>query len=228
MMKKFKHALFYLFSLVDQYLKFPDLHKGEVGIQIGFDMYSPVTSDLFEMSRKVGKKGIILGIDPDEWNHQEAEKIIIKRKYTNIRLQKLATYSERTTASFKFGRRSSWSQLGNIAIDETVDFSGKEEEVQLYSLDHILEHEHIDIEDIAHVNITNNGAEYHTLLGFEKGLRNAKDLALTVISGRHDASGTIEGKPDFELVTSYLQSLGYKTKFRRIHQLFWWGFELRR
>lgn len=224
MIKKFKHAFFRLFSLVDQNLKFPALKKGEVGIQVGFDMSSPVTSDLYEMSRKAGKKGAVLGIDPDYWNHQEAKKIIERSNYSNIRLIRLATYSEKTTAAFKFGRKSSWSQLGNIAIDETVDFTGMEEEVQLDTLDQILEQEHIDIEDVGHVNITNNGAEYHTLLGFEKGLRNASDLAITAISGRHDASGTIDGRPDHELITSFLQSLGYRTKFRRIHQLFWWGF----
>jgi FkbM family methyltransferase len=223
-MKRLKTAFFRLFTVVDRYVKFPALKKGEVGIQVGFDMYSPLTSDLFEMSRKVGAKGLVLGIDPDEWNHQEAKKIMDGRPNNNIRLQKLATFSEKSTATFKFGRRSSWSQLGNIAIDETVDFSGREEEVGLDTLDHILEVEDINILDVAHVNITNNGAEYHTLIGFEKGLKNAQDLALTIISGRYDASGTIDGRPDYELVTSYLQSLGYETKFYRVHQLFWWGF----
>lgn len=223
-MKRLKNAFFRLFSLVDQHLKFPALKRGEIGIQVGFDMNYPVTSDLFAMSRKVGKEGTVLGIDPDAWNHQEAQKIIKSRTYTQIRLCMLATFSEETTATFKFGRQSSWSQLGNIATDETAEFSGREEEVKLDTLDHILELEQIDIKQVGHVNITNNGAEYHTLLGFEKSLRNAGDLALTITSGRYDASGTIEGKPDFELITAYLQSLGYRTRFRRIHQLFWWGF----
>lgn len=223
-MKRLKTAFFHLFSFVDRHVKFPALKRGEVGIQVGFDMSSPLTSDLFEMSRKVGSKGLVLGIDPDEWNQQEAKKYMDDRAGNNIRLRKLATFSGKTKATFKFGRQSSWSQLGNIGIDETVDFSGREEVVDLDTLDHILEMEGINIQDVAHVNITNNGAEYHTLLGFEKGLKNAQDLALTVIAGRYDASGTIDGRPDYELITSYLQSLGYETKFYRIHQLFWWGF----
>lgn len=223
-MKILKILFFRLFTLVDRYLKFPALRKGEVGIQIGFDMYYHVTSDLFEMSGKVGKSGLVLGIDPDDWNHLEAKRIIENRNYKNIRLKKLATFSEKTMAPFKFGLRSSWSQLGNISIDETAYFKEREKEVELDTLDHILQLEQIDIDDIGHVNITNNGAEYHTLLGFEKGLQDAKDLALTIVSGRQDASGTIDGSPDHELITSYLQSLGYETKFRRIHQLFWWGF----
>jgi len=210
--------------MIDQNLKFPKLKKGEIAIQVGFDMFSPMTSDLFEVVRKVGKNGLVLGIDPDNRNHVVASEIIARREYKNIRLVEVGTFSEKTKAKFLFGKRSSWSQIGNIAIDETADFTGEELEIQLDTLDHILEKENIEISKIGHVNITNNGAEYDTLLGFEKGLRNAQNLALTVIAGRYDASGTIEGKPDYEIITDYLSSLGYQTRFRRIHQLFWWGF----
>ena len=223
-MKTLKRIFFRLFARIDRRLKFPALKKGETGIQVGFDMLYQATSDLFEMSGRVGKSGTVLGIDPDPWNHRMAEAEIAGKKHKNIRLVRLATYSEKSKASFLFGKKPSWSQLGNIPLDETVDFSGEETEVQLDTLDHILEDHQIGIHQIGHVNITNNGAEYHTLLGFENGLREAENLALTVIAGRYDASGTIEGKPDHEMITSYLQSLGYRTKFRRIHQLFWWGF----
>lgn len=223
-MKRLKHLFFHLFARVDQVLKFPALRKGETGIQVGFDMLYPVTSDLFGMSRRVGKKGTVIGIDPDPWNHRVAGTKITGRKYGNIRLVRLATWSERTTARFLFGKKGSWSQLGNIPLDETADFSGEEAEVQLDTLDQIIADHRIDIRTIGHVNITNNGAEYHTLLGFEKGLREADNLALTVIAGRHDASGTIDGTPDHERITALLRSLGYRTRFRRIHQLFWWGF----
>jgi FkbM family methyltransferase len=223
-MKTLKRIFFQCFARVDRQLKFPALKRGETGIQVGFDMLYPATSDLFEMSGKVGKGGRVIGIDPDPWNHRVAEEEIAGKNYGNIRMIRLATYSEKTKARFLFGKRPSWSQLGNIPLDETADFSGEETKVQLDTLDHILADHRISIQTIGHVNITNNGAEYHTLLGFEKGLREAGDLALTVIAGRYDASGTIEGKPDYEMITTYLQSLGYRTKFRRIHQLFWWGF----
>jgi hypothetical protein len=223
-MKKIKQVFFRFFSSIDQFLKFPELKKGETGIQVGFDMYSPVTSDLFEMARKVGKKGVVLGIDPDPWNHRVASEIIARRRYSHVRLIESGTFSEPSKAKFLFGRRSSWSQIGHIPIDETVEFSGKEAEIQLDTLDNIIDRQGIDIDRVGHVNITNNGAEYFTLLGFEKGLREARNMALSVIAGRYDSSGTIDGKPDYEMITDYLRSLGYKTKFRRIHQLFWWGF----
>jgi len=222
--KKVKRLFFHIFSVIDQHLKFPELRKGETGIQVGFDMYSPITSDLFEMSRKTGKKGFVLGIDPDPWNHDMASQIIAKKHISNIRLIEAGTYSKQTKANFLFGQRSSWSQIGNIAIDETAPFSGKEMEIQLETLDNLVQKNKIEISRIGHVNITNNGAEYFTLLGFEKGLREAVNIALTVMAGRYDSSGTIDGKPDYELITDYLHSLGFRTKFKRIHQLFWWGF----
>ncbi|MBN1924854.1 MAG: hypothetical protein JW798_03385 [Prolixibacteraceae bacterium] len=223
-MRKLKSNFFHLFSLIDQFLKFPQLKKGETGIQVGFDMNSAITSDLFEMSRRVGKNGMVIGIDPDEWNHEVAKKIIKQKNFSNIKLVLSGTFSEETKATFLFGKKASWSQLGNIPIDETVEFSGREKEIQLDTLDHIIEKLKIDVKKIGHVNITNNGAEYHTLKGFEKGLSSATDLALTVIAGRYDASGTIHGKPDYEVILEYLRSLGFKTKFIRIHKNFWWGF----
>lgn len=223
-MNSLKQAFFYLFSVIDGHLKFPSLKKGDTGIQVGFDMTSPYTSDLFEMSGKVGKKGLVYGIDPDQWNHRVADQMIGGKKYRNIRLILLATFSHKTEARLLFGKKASWNQLDNIAIDETVDFSGEEREVRLDTLDNIFREHQIDIHRVAHVNITNNGAEYHTLKGFENGLKEAKHLALTVVAGRHDASGMIDGKPDYQLITAYLHSLGYRTRFRRIHQLFWWGF----
>jgi len=223
-MKILKQFFFYLFSIVDALVKFPSLRKGSTGIQVGFDMSYPNTSDLFEMSRKVGSKGRVYGIEPDPWNHQVAEEIISRKKYGNVKLIPMATFSEKTKARLLFGKKASWSQLDNISIDETVDFSGEEKEVQLDTLDNIFTQYQIDVHQVDHINITNNGAEYHTLRGFENGLREAHHLGLTVIAGRYDASGTIDGKPDYELIVSYLQSLGYNTRFRRIHQLFWWGF----
>ena len=210
--------------MVDQHLKFPELKRGEIGIQVGFDMYSPVTSDLFEMSRKVGNKGLVIGIDPDDWNHKVAREVIQLRKYPNIRLIQCGTYSEDTVSTFLFGKRSSWSQIGNIPVDETVELSGKKMEIQLKRLDHLLREQDIDIQKIGHINITNNGAEYDTLIGSEHTLRSIQDLSLTVIAGRYDASGIINESPDYEVIIKYLKSLGFRTRFRRMDQLFWWGF----
>ncbi len=169
-MKKAKRLFFQIFSYIDQYVKFPSLKKGEIGIQVGFDMFSPVTSDLFAISRKVGEKGVVYGIDPDSWNHAIAREFISQKKIANICLLKTGTYSEKKRSKFLLRKRSSWSQIGNIPIDETVDFSDKEIEIQLETLDDIIEQNGIDVKRIGHFHITNNVAEYYTLVGFKKSL----------------------------------------------------------
>ena len=82
----------------------------------------------------------------------------------------------------------------------------------------------IDFQKISHINLTINGAEYETLLGMNNILSEIKNLSLTIIAGRYDESGAINGKQDFEMILPLLHSYGFSTKFKRIHQLFWWGF----
>lgn len=218
-----KKSFWKLFTLIDARLKFPNLKKGDIGIQLGFDMTAPLTSDLFTMYKKVNPKGKIIGIDPDPFNHQIALEIINKKKY-NIDLIQKGTYSKKDITKFMIGEKSSWNQLKNVPKDSTVLFTGREMDVEIDKLDSIIEQVNINIKDISHINITINGAEYDTLIGMDKVLSESKNLSLTVIAGRHDESGTINGKPDYELIIPLLHSYGFITKFKRMNQLFWWGF----
>ncbi len=208
---------------MDGSLKFPQLKKGEIGIQVGYDMSSAITSDLFTMNRNVGSTGKVIGIDPDPFNHEVASKIITK-KLLNIDLIQKGTYSKKENAQFLFGKKSSWNQLGIVPIDSTVVFSGEEISVELDTLDNIIKTQNIDLQKIGHINLTINGSEYDTLLGMDNVLSQAKNLSLTIIAGRHDQSGTIQGKKDYEVILPLLQSYGFKTNFKRINELFWWGF----
>ncbi len=223
MIKNLKNIFWNCFVIIDSKLKFPNLKNGEIGIQLGFDMTSAVTSDLFGMYKRVNPQGKVIGIDPDPYNHEIAEKVIAEKKF-NIQLIKKGTYSKKGVAEFLLGEKSSWNQLNIIPIDSTVDFSKKEITVELNTLDNIIEELQIDIQKIGHINLTINGAEYDTLLGMNKILKQCSNLSLTIISGRHDESGTINGKKDYELILPILHSYGFETKFKRINQLFWWGF----
>jgi FkbM family methyltransferase len=211
------------FSSIDTQLKFPNLTKGEVGIQLGFDMTSPITSDLFSMHKKVAPNGVVIGIDPDPFNHQIAQSIIKKNKY-NIQLIQKGTYSNKSNTKFLIGEKSSWNQLKDVPKDSTVSFTEQEINVEIDKLDTIIDELNLDIQKISHINLTINGAEYDTLLGMEKMLSEIENLSLTIIAGRYDESGTINDKPDYEMILPLLHSYGFTTKFKRIHQLFWWGF----
>jgi FkbM family methyltransferase len=218
-----KKIFWKLFNAIDRRLKFPSLQKGEIGIQLGFDMSAPVTSDLFLMADCVGKTGKVIGIDPDP-NNVAVAQAIINTKNLPIQLIHKAVYSEKGTMQLLLGDKASWNQLQIIPLDTGVDFSGKSIAVEMDTLDNILADNNIAPSAIGHINITINGAEYFALKGMEKLLSSAKNLSLTVIAGRYDDSGTINGNPDFKVIKQFLQTLGFTVKFRRIHKLLWWGF----
>lgn len=218
-----KKLFFHFFSTIDSILKFPNLKKGEIGIQLGFDMTSAITSDLFEMCKRVSNNGKIIGIDPDPFNHQIAHQIIQEKRY-NVQLIQKGTYSKKGNALFLLGKKSSWNQLKNIPKDSTVLFTNNEVEIEIDTLDNIIADLNIKPESISHINLTINGAEFDTLKGMDSILRENKNISLTVVAGRHDESGTINGSPDYQLIIELLNSYGFKTKFKRINHLFWWGF----
>ena len=222
MIRILKKIFFAIFVKIDARLKFPNLQAGDTAIQVGFDMSSPITSDLFELWNRVKPDGLVIGIDPDPENHKIAHQMILE-KAANIRLVQKATYFEKTKTKLRLGARSSWNQLNNIPMDQTVALTNEYLEVETATLDSLMEEMNIPPDDISHINLTNNGAEYHTLLGMKNVLENTKSLSLTVIAGRPDDSGTINGQADNDLIIKLLQSHGFKVRFRRINQLFWWA-----
>jgi len=218
-----KKLFWKIFKVIDGRLKFPCLLPGEIGIQIGFDMSAPVTSDLFLMADSVGKKGTVIGIDPDPNNIAHATQIITSKNLP-IQLIHHAVYAEKGSIQLLLGDKASWNQLAAIPLDTDVSFSGKIITVEMDTLDNLIELNNIDIAKIGHINITINGAEYYALKGMGHLLSNAKNICITVIAGRYDDSGTINDQPDFKIIKQLLLQHGFKVKFRRMHKLFWWGF----
>jgi FkbM family methyltransferase len=211
-------------NCIDGFLKFPNLKKGDTGIQIGFDLSSKnLTSDLWIMSKRVGKTGHVIGIDPDPFNHS-AIKPILEREGVKFTLVQKGTYNEKTKSKLIIAKRSSWNKLDVVDSEDSPNFTDKKIEVSLDTLDNILDDLKCDKNRISHVNITNNGAEYDTLKGMTKLLQNNEGLTITVIAGRQGKMGVIDGKPDYEIISDFLSSNGFKIKFYRMSQLFWWGF----
>ena len=226
LIKSLKKIFWKNFTRIDGQLKFPNLNKDLIGIQLGFDMNSPITSDLFTMYKRIDPNGRIIGIDPDPFNHQVAKKIIEEKNF-NIQLIQKGTYSKKGTVQFLMGEKSTWNQLEIVPKDSTVNFTKDKLTVEINTLDSIIDEQEIDVKKIGHISLTINGAEYDTLLGMNKTLSECDNLSLTIIAGRHDESGTINGKKDYELILPLLHSYGFNTRFRRINELFWWGFIVR-
>jgi FkbM family methyltransferase len=223
MISLFKNLVWKIFVKVDSILKFPNLKNGEIGIQLGFDIGAPVTTDIFIMHNRVKPSGIILAIDADPDNITKAREIIDEKKM-NIVLVHKAIYSEKGKVQLMLGESASWNQLDNIPIDSSVKFIKRTVEVEMDSLDNIVNEYNVNIDKIGHINLTINGAEYHGLKGMHHILSKSKNLNLTIVAGRYDESGIINGQMDYEVILELLKKYGFETKFKRIHQLFWWGF----
>jgi hypothetical protein len=210
-------------NLLDGILKFPNLKSGEVGIQVGFDMSSPnPTSDLIVMAHRTGKNGIALGIDPDPAN---INTIKSWGNYLNLKmtLVQKGTFSEKTSQKLIMAKRASWNILSSVDTDKSDAFTDETIEVGLDTLDNIIEDLKIPIERIGHINITNNGAEYDTLLGMKNILTNSSNLALTVIAGRPGKIGEVKGEKDYKAIGELLDQYGFVHKLKMKSELLWWG-----
>lgn len=223
MIKLLKSIFFKFFNFITRILKFPNLKKGEIGIQLGFDMSAPVTSDLFLMCNRTKRNGLVIGIDPDSNNHIIAKKIIANNNY-NTKLVHKATYSEKDKTKIYKAKKAGWNQIEKVNLANKHLFTGEFEIIETDKLDNIVDELNIKIEKISHINITVNGAEYDTLIGMHNILSKSKNISITVIAGRYTSTGTINGKPDYIVITDLLKSYGFKVVFKRINQLIWWSF----
>lgn len=213
-----------IYNKIDAFFKFPNLKSGDTGIQIGFDLSSPnLTSDLIRMCRRVGKNGLVIGIDPDPSNHERITPIIKKYKLPVILVQK-GTYSETKKAAFVLAKRASWNKIEEVAGGETQNFTDNRIDVDLDTLDNILNELNIDKSKIKHINITNNGAEYGTLVGAKALLKQSNNLALTVVAGRSGDIGKVNEMRDYQAINQLFKALDYNPKFYRQSDLIWWGF----
>lgn len=207
----------------DALLKFPNLRKGEIGIQVGFDLSSKnLTTDVMKMTCRTKKTGQVIAIDPDPFNH-ESIRPIIERKGLNVKLVQKATYSKQTTDKLIIGTRASHNKINRVEDDNSPAYTERNIEVNLDTLDNIVEELRLDYSKIRHINITNNGAEFETLLGMENILKKCNNINLTIASGRQNKMGEINNKRDYEVIMAFLNERGFKCKMLRINQSFWWG-----
>lgn len=209
---------------VEAVLKFPNLKPGEIGIQIGFDLSSKnLTTDVVKMNYRTTNKGLVIAIDPDPFNHNQLEKVIAKKKL-NIRLIQKATYSKKSKDKLIMGVRSSYNKIGIVQSDNSPSHTTEQIEVELDTLDNIIEDLNIDYSKIRHICITNNGAEYETLLGMTNIFNKCPNLSLTIASGRPNKMGEIGDRKDYEVIMELLTQHGFKSKFVRLNKSFWRGF----
>ncbi|HHZ65626.1 MAG TPA: hypothetical protein EYN38_11430 [Flavobacteriales bacterium] len=208
-------------NFIDRKVKFPFVKKGDTVIQVGFEMSSPnLTTDLFLMQKAVGNTGLTIGVDPDPLNIADAAAIAEKHKL-NVKLIQSATFSKYGKGEMIMGHRAGGNILDCVPTDADMIQTDRRVEVEFDTLDSLMAKASVDVVKISFVNITNNGAEYDTLIGMRNILKEAENLEISMIAGRPGKMGLIDGRSDVEVKTEFLNTQGYKTKFYRFNQLLW-------
>ena len=214
------------YDFIDRHKKFLNvLSKGDCAIQVGIDMDSTTTSDVFHMAKMVGESGVVIGIDADPKNIVRARKMAENYPCKVILINK-ATYSQKSVLQMHIGKRAGWNRLEavGVEVEEAEEVSKEKITVEADTLDNILSGLQIPYEQVSHINLTINGAEYETLRGMTTLLEQSKDLSINVIAGRPGKVGIIHGMPDHEAIAGLLQQYGFRTKFKRFKEFFWDGF----
>ena len=210
-------------NYIDGILKFPYLKKDGTSVQVGFDLSSQrLTSDLIVMAKKVGKGGNIIAIDPTPANHKKIKQVI-DDTFPTIKLIQCGTYDKKNVSQLLITERDSHNIVDNLDNGVYKKRSNQQLEIELDTLDNILEENDIDIQSINHINITNNGAEYKTIAGMKNILSSAQNLTITVIAGRSDNLGVEDDKVDHIEIKNLLEEYGFNAKFYRQGKLFWWA-----
>jgi len=144
--------------------KFPGLKKGDIAIQVGFDMSSKFkTSDIYKLLQRVGKNGIVIAIDPDPFN------IVRAPKFKNLIVVECAAWQENCKMKLTIADRASHNVLQKL----NPKIKGKQLEVECKTLDNIVSELDINPTEIRFVNITVNGAEMQVLSGMSS-IKNAQ------------------------------------------------------
>jgi FkbM family methyltransferase len=213
-----------VYDLLDRFFKFGNvLKKGDTAIQIGIDMDRTTTSDLFHMARIVGKTGTIIGIEPSPYNIEKIKNVKYPCSCNLILVQK-ATYSSKGKMTMQMGTKAGWNRLDNIpGLRAKEKFTTTRIEVEMDTVDEILKEINIPPENISHINITNNGAEYYTLQGMKNVIESSENLSIYAIAGRPGELGKVNGENDFTAITNLLKDFGIKYKFQRFSEKFWSG-----
>ena len=209
---------------IESILKFPNLKSGETGIQVGFDLSSRnLSTDVIRMHYRTTRAGKVIAIDPDPQNHAKLQ-LVIDADHLNVSTVMKATYSRKVDGKLMLGANASHNKLDIIESADSPVYTDQKIEVEMDTLDNIIKDLNIDYSKIRHICITNNGAEYETLLGMDTIFEKCDNLCLTIASGRPGKIGEVNGRRDHEVIIDLLTKKGFSAKLVRLNKSFWQGF----
>ena len=190
------------------------LSSGDIVIQGGCDMGWKQTqrsgSNVFKISRIVGRNGKVYVIEPDISNYEALIKYVKEKKLKNIVPINKALWSNKTKLKFYIGKCSNDSQLAcylsekNISIDK---YWSTEYEIDTITLDDIKEKYKMNRIDF--ICLTINGAEYEALQGAKEILNNFSPVYY-IAADHKKVRPTINSNSYSDVLTKLLMKYNYK------------------
>lgn len=188
---------------------------GDIVMQVGVDLgVKKHLSDAILLSRRVGPGGKVLAVEPDKRNIQLLKDYIEEKSISNIQIIEKAAWKEKTTLTFKLGKKTCWSRLEGVdALAPNGEFVGTLE-AQADTIDNILAEN--NIKNISHIHLSINGSEFEALEGMSRTL-SSRNIKLRI-----QVNDYIRPKVDemsyFEKITSILSGYGYRADLGK-HQI---------
>ena len=190
------------------------IRSGDTVVQAGVDMGWKHDkfgeTNAVVMSKRVGKNGKVIAIEPDVNNVNKLKEFLANNGISNVIVVERALWKKKMPLRFYLGKRANDNQLVDIPNTESIPKNVWRDSliVEADTLDNILEY--LGISFVSHVCLTINGAEYEALKGMDRTLGN-NGLRSLLIAGGHDFRPTIGNKNYSEKIAEMLKSFGFKT-----------------
>lgn len=161
------------------------MKPGDTVVQAGVDMGAKMDKGLIPnaiaMSQIVGPAGKVIAIEPSNESVKRLQAYILSYGIENILPIEKALWHKKELMPLRLGNESWHNRLDAIqSKSDQVDVFFGDALVEADTLDNILDELHVD--NVSHVCLTINGAEYNALIGMTKILQQKK-ISLLIAGG---------------------------------------------
>lgn len=179
-----------------EYFTYFDINEGDTVIDAGAN----IGGFTVQAAKKVGSKGKVIAIEPDEQNRITLQRNLDNNNLQNVEIIPLALWSEKCTKEFHISKRPGEHTL--IDYDNELFTNKQVVTIHCETIDEIIESNGYD--NVSYLKMDIEGAEIEAIKGATKFLTTQSPKLL--IEALHE----VNGKAAFEQIVPSLKSFGYK------------------
>jgi len=178
------------------------LREGDIVIDIG----ASFGFNTVDFSRKVGDKGIVVAIEPDIGSLVILRKNLELNGCNNVIVVEKGVWSKKD--NLKFYLKENPRTNSPVIIKTKGKVTGTTE-IEVDTLDNILEELGIDIGKVVLIKMDIEGAEIEALKGMDRIVSKNTDIKVVVASYHK-----IEGQPTHKTIIPMMEQMGFSSQFK--------------